>query len=136
MKITKRFLQQKEACLVGIDWVVKNCEGEEGIEVVKKLMAYRLDWANWLITRIMTSPQYLAYAIFSAEQVLDICEKKYPNDKRPRLAIEAVKAVLENDTVENREKASAAADAACKSKMQIKILKYGLQLLTANGGER
>ena len=53
VKITKRFLQQEEACLEGIDWVVKNCKGEDGIEVVKKLMDYRLDWANWLIVRIM-----------------------------------------------------------------------------------
>ena len=128
MKITKQFLQQKEACTEGIYWVVKNCEGEEGVEVVKKLMAHRLDWANWLITRIMTRPQYMAYAIFSAEKVLGIFEKKYPNDKRPRLAIEAAKVVLEKDTKENRKKAYAAY-AAAEKKMQTKILEYGLSLL-------
>jgi len=30
-------------------------------------------------------------AIFAAEQVIEIYEKKYPNDKRPREAIEAAK---------------------------------------------
>lgn len=33
-------------------------------------------------------------AIYSAELVIDIFEKQYPDDKRPRLAIEAAKAYL------------------------------------------
>ena len=35
-------------------------------------------------------------AIFAAELVIDIYEKKYPNDDRPRKAIEAAKGWLEN----------------------------------------
>ena len=50
----------------------------------------------------MTRPQSLAYAIYSAKQVISLFEKKYPSDKRPRMAIEAAKAVLENDTPQNR----------------------------------
>ena len=46
-------------------------------------------------------------AIFSAESVLGIFEKKYPNDTRPRVAIEAAKAYISNPT-----DAADAADAA------------------------
>ena len=51
-------------------------------------------------------------AIFAAEQVLDIFERRYPDDKRPRQAIEAAKKVLENDTEETRRAAAYAASAA------------------------
>jgi hypothetical protein len=48
-------------------------------------------------------------AIKCAEMVLYIFEKKYPNDKRPRKAIEAAKKCLANPTKENKK---VAADAA------------------------
>ena len=51
-------------------------------------------------------------AIFAAEEVLHIFEKKYPNDKRPREAIEAAKAYLKDPTDKNKKAARAAAEAA------------------------
>ena len=48
-------------------------------------------------------------AIFFAEDVLPIFEKEYPEDKRPRKAIEAAKAWIVNPC---RETANAAANAA------------------------
>jgi len=68
----------------------------------------KLDWASRLIVRVMTRPQYLKYAIYAAEQVIDIYEKNNQNE-RPRKAIEAAKKVLASDTKKNR---SAAAEAA------------------------
>ena len=56
-----------------------------------------------------TKKDSLQLAIFSAELVLPIFEKKYPDDYRPRKAIEAAKKVLQKDTKKNR---LAAADAA------------------------
>ena len=148
MIITKRFLQQKQACQEGIDWVVANCQNKEAVDVIHALMGYKIDWANWLIVRVMTRPQYLTYAIFSAEQVIHIYEKKYPDNKKPRQAIEAAKAVLKDDTSENRKLADAAtyaatyaADAAtyaatdaadadaARKEMLIKILEYGISLM-------
>jgi hypothetical protein len=54
----------------------------------------------------------ILHAIYSAEAVLPIFENKYPNDNRPRLAIEAAKTVLKYPTEENKAKAKAAAWAA------------------------
>lgn len=68
-----------------------------------------LDLANQLIVKCMTRKQHLRYAVYSAEQVIDIVETKYPDDDRPRKAIEAAKSVINKDTDENR---SAAEDAA------------------------
>ena len=54
----------------------------------------------------------VALAIYSAELVLPNFEKEYPEDKRPRQAIEAAKGVLFEDTEENRSAAESAAVAA------------------------
>ncbi len=88
----------------------------------------------------MTYKQYVSYAVFAAEQVLDIFENKYPDDKRPRKAIQAAKKCIKNPSKENKKAADVyaaayadayadAAAAAAKKKMQIKILEYGIKLL-------
>ena len=51
-------------------------------------------------------------AIYAAELVLDIYEKKYPEDKRPRQAIEAAKNWLKHPTAHAAHAAHSAADAA------------------------
>ena len=56
-------------------------------------------------------PDSVAMAIYSAELVIGEYEKRYPDDKRPRRAIEAAKAWLENPTEENRAAANAASAA-------------------------
>ena len=48
-------------------------------------------------------------AIFCAELVLPNFEREHPDDKRPRLAIEAAKKVLFKDTARNRKAAGSAA---------------------------
>ena len=112
MKITVEWLKAKSACAEGILWF--NAQKEtDAVKVIHDLISDdKLDWANWLIVRVMERKQYLASAIYAAEQVLDIFEKKYPDDKRPRKAIEAAKAVLANDTKENRNAAAVAAYAS------------------------
>lgn len=65
-----------------------------------------------------TKKDSISLAIYSAELVLNNFEKKFPNDNRPRLAIEAAKAVLKNDTKKNRDTAKptwSAARSAAKS---------------------
>jgi len=111
MKISKEWLREKRACVEGVQWFTEQKE-IDGLNVVKKLIKEnRLGWANWLIVRIMEYKQYVSYAVFAAEQVIDIYEKKYPNNKKPREAIEAAKKCIENPTEENK-KAYAAAYAA------------------------
>ena len=112
MKIDRKWLEEKGACSDGLEWFLKEgiTDPVKGIEnLVKK---DHWEWANWLIVRVMTRPQYLAYAIFAAEQVIEIYEKKYPDNKRPRKAIDAAKAVLIKDTPETRAAAGAAGAAA------------------------
>lgn len=59
-----------------------------------------------------TKKDSIALAIYSAELVLKNYEKEYPDDKRPREAIEAAKKVLEKDNKKNRSAAESAARSA------------------------
>lgn len=97
MKVTLTFLEERQACNEGKLWVTENgLIGLEDIEFLQKLIAYdKLAWANWLIVRVMNRVECCSYTIFAAKQVLDIYEKRYPSDNRPRKAIDAAKILLD-----------------------------------------
>ena len=144
MKITRKWLEKKKACQDGKEWYLANCP-ENPIDGIKGLMkGEKYGWANWLIVRVMNYKQYVSYAVFAAEQVIYIFEKKYTDNKRPREAIEAARLCIANPSEKNRRAANAAANAAYaaanaanaayaasaeEKEMQIKILEYGIGLL-------
>ena len=66
-----------------------------------------------------TKKDSVALAIFSAELCLDRFEKLYPDDKRPRQAIEAAKAVLLHDTAKNRSALFIAESAAWSASVSV-----------------
>ena len=59
-----------------------------------------------------TKKDSVSLAIFSAELCLKEFEKLYPDDDRPRKAIDAARAVLAHDTAKNRSAAWSAAESA------------------------
>ena len=128
MKVTKKWLNRQSACSEGVKWFLSQKE-TDGVKVVKKLIKVKqLDWANWLIVRLMDYKQRIQYAVFAAEQVIELYEKEYPDDKRPREAIEAAKKCIKNPSVENKNAAANAATNAAYA-LKNKILKYGIGLM-------
>ena len=143
MKITLEFLKEKSACSEGVAWFKAQKE-TNSIKVLRALMKDdKWNYANWLIVRVMTYKQYVSYAVFAAEQVIEIYEKRNPEDDRPRKAIEAAKKCISNPSKENTAAAATAAYAAsyaadasyaatavaARNKMRMKIIKYGIKLL-------
>ena len=147
MKITKEWLEEESACSEGKEWFLNQKETEGKKVCLKLIKADKLDWANWLVVRLMNHNQQIQYAIFAAEQVIEIYEKQYPKDDRPRKAIEAAKECLKQPTEENRSAArDAAGDAArdaaraagdeAGDEMKSKIIKYGLKILEVSHAEK
>ena len=71
----------------------------------------------WSEMRIITAwprtkEDSVSLAIYAAELIIGIFEKRYPDDKRPRQAIDAAKRWLSEPTEENRQAAEAAWAAA------------------------
>ena len=116
--INIKWLEDQKACSSGVEMFQQHY-GEKRVNVLDFLEAAIqtnnsevLEYANWVITKLFTKKQCIQYSIFAAESVLHIFEDEFPNDKRPRLAIEAAKKVLESDTKENRDSAWYAGSAA------------------------
>jgi len=109
--ITLKWLQSKDACKESIEaWHKETDHGT--LATLNRLVVKNPKWGNWLICRLMNKKQAVQYAIFAAEQVIDIYERKYPNDKRPRNAIEAAKAYLKNPSKKTKAYAADAGYAA------------------------
>ena len=115
IEITNKWLEKNNACQEGTDWLktVKNRDINNIFKlIIKSKNNEKLSWGSWGIVRLMNHKQKIKYAIFAAEQVLSIFEEKYPNDNRPRKAIEAARNYLENPCKETADAAAYAADAA------------------------
>jgi hypothetical protein len=109
--INLQFLASKKACKDGIEYFKENYPDEiSAKELILDLISKNKHrWAHWLITRLLTKETRIKYAIFAAEQVLYIFEDKYPEDDRPRKAIEAAKEYLNNPNAAAYDAAYAAA---------------------------
>ena len=70
-----------------------------------------------------TKKDSVALAIYASETVIENFEKQFPNDKRPREAIEAAKAWITNPC-ESTESAARSAEFAARKKMKEKIQKW------------
>ena len=114
MTINLKMLKEMDACEEGIDWFKNKYDNDVSIIVLQNdLIAENKErWLNWFIANKLSKHNRVSYAIYAAEQVLHIFEKKYPDDKRPRLAIDAAKKYLENKNAAAAYAAAAAAYAA------------------------
>ena len=95
---------------------VKKIFGRRKSLSVKQIAALKIPAGDkvWALTRdhfLDTQDKAVRFAVFCAEQSLKYYEAKYQDD-RPRKAIEAAKAWIENPTQENKNAAYAAAYAA------------------------
>ena len=116
-RITLSQLNKLAACTDGVAWFVEHFKESADSKAVfaTLIKAGKLDWANWLIVRLLSHKNQIRYAIYAAEQVLGIYEKQYPDDDRPREAIKAAELVLKRNTKKNRVAANAAAKAAANA---------------------
>ena len=113
MKITLEYLQGLNACSDGVRyWESLNLT--DPVEVIRACIRdEKWGYGRWLMARMLSRKDKIAWAVFAAEQVIEIYEKRYPDKKAPLAAIDAAKAVIENQ--ESREAARVArwaADAA------------------------
>ena len=137
MKLTLEKLESLGACEEGVEWY-KEQNTEDFEEICNRLLKseYIEDYLNWILPRMMNKKQKVQYAIFAAELVIDNFEKVYPDDDRPRKAIEAALKYVKNQTEENKSGAARAAysaaysaDSAARETIFVKCAHYGMGLL-------
>ncbi|MFA5484885.1 MAG: hypothetical protein WC260_01390 [Candidatus Pacearchaeota archaeon] len=116
MLLTKQILKNYRASSECIVWYTSNDEPDSVEETIEKLLSSdehkKFGWSNWLLSRVLPLDDKIRYTIFAAELVIDIFEKEFPEDKRPRNVIETVREYLLNkDDAMAREVARAANEA-------------------------
>jgi hypothetical protein len=109
MSEVTEFCKEHMACESGATWA---SQFETLAEVYDK--CERGGWMIWMLQKAdkLDKPTAVKIAIECAEHVLHFYEDKYPDDKRPRLAIDAARKYLSDPNEENRKAAAYAADAA------------------------
>ena len=107
--LSVKYLKSIHACSGAVEEFAAQPERNTEKILLLMIKQEKLDWINWLICRLFpTKKMKVQYAIFAARQVLDIYEAKYPDDQRPRLAIEAAEAYLKAPTKRNKSAADSA----------------------------
>ena len=98
MKITEKWLKDNTACQPGIDWFNDQSETDAEKLMIAAVESDNADYLEWMIEAMLNGKKIEAVkvAVFAAELVIDIFEKEYPDDKRPRKAIEAAVAWIDN----------------------------------------
>jgi len=106
-KITRTFLKQNNVCTMGYKfWIIK-CEGLEDELQLRILAAEKMSWFNWLLIKLMKYKQYVAYAVFAAEQIIE-----FNDNKINRETLAAAKKCIKASTIKNRQKAEYASSIA------------------------
>ena len=117
MKISVESLKKMGACEEGIE-EFKKLFGDKEVDAIQALLKFaKLEprYSIWWLTETFSKEHNVKLAIYSAELVLHIFEDKYPDDDRPRKAIEAAKEYLKNPTEDNRNASYSAAYSAAAS---------------------
>ena len=114
-RLNKSFIKRIAPCSGGYEYYLNKGENDLFVLLEALIEDGHSNWASWLIVRCMDRKQYIEYAIFAAEQVIDVYEEAYPEDDRPRKAIEAAQHCLKRNTVKNRSAARSAAASAVRS---------------------
>jgi hypothetical protein len=111
--VTMNFLKTHDACKEAVRWV-KTQKKRDYNSLLKALIEENgdLSWGIWYLQRKLSNTEKIRLAIYSANSVLHIYEEQYPEDKRPREAIKAVRKYLKESPLKNKKAAAHAADAA------------------------
>jgi hypothetical protein len=115
MELTIKKVKSIGPCADGFAWYMKN-PGRTVEKTIKTLLASdeceKYNWSNWLLTHLFTKEKNIKYAIFAAKEVLYLFEAKYPDDSRPKKAIEAAEKYLITEGADAAWAAAWAAGAA------------------------
>ena len=112
MLITKDWLTENNACEGGVDYFDTLHEMDTPALLRRALADGKFSYVNWALSWLLKGPALVAYAVFASRSVLPIYEDAFPDDSRPRKAIEAAESWLKNPTARAAEASRAAAAAA------------------------
>ena len=115
-KFTLEDLKALKPCVEALDWID---EQPDKTPSVLWDACPRSDWLFWILRHVrpLNKKESVKMAVLFAEGCLDKFENCFPDDKRPRQAIEAAKRYLKNP---NEKNALAAAESAESARLAVR----------------
>lgn len=110
--IKKEWLKEKRACQSGVKWFLAQDETNAAKVMLKLVDEDRASDALWILEKTMNKKQSVQLAVFSARLCLENFEKAFPDNDRPRKAIEAAEAYSAKPCSETKVAAISAATLA------------------------
>ena len=110
MKVTTEIIKNLNPCIDRLEHYLEHYSDFDG--TIEDFLALEMLTHNdkiWVSVRLMSKEQRVKFSILCAKSVLHIFEEKYPEDKRPRLAIEAAEKWLLDPSAANATDAAYAA---------------------------
>ena len=95
MRINKEIIEKLNPCRDRFNNYLQNYADFDGM-LEDFILLDNITYGDkvWVFTRLATKKQNVKWALLCASKVLSIFEQQYPQDKRPRLALEAVENYL------------------------------------------
>jgi mRNA-degrading endonuclease HigB of HigAB toxin-antitoxin module len=115
MRINKQIIEKLKPCQDRFDNFKKHYSDFDD-DLKEFILLENISYSDkvWVFTRLATKMQNVKWSLLCASKVLHLFEEKYPNDKRPRKALEFVENWINNPS-DASAYASAAASAAASS---------------------
>ena len=111
MKINLEYIKVLKPCKDRLDNYIKHYDDFDGsVKQFSQLSEITYQDKIWVLTKVATKQQKHIWGALCAQSVLHLYENKYPNDDRPRKAVE-VALTGEPDATAAAAYAAAAADA-------------------------
>jgi len=116
MIINKEIIEKLNPCKDRFDNFVNNNPDFDGdLQAFLSLDNITYSDKVWVVTRLFTKEQNVHWSLLCASSVLSNFESVYPDDKRPRLALEAAQNYLDNPSEETMILAGSAAGSASRA---------------------
>jgi len=144
MIIDREKLEELDACKEAIKFFSSKYDQIEVVDLLRDGLRYSdevkreygkdiWNWCYWLIAHTLDHVSSVRFSVYAAELVLHIYEDRHPRDQRPRKAIEAAKAWIENPKAAGAAaKAAKAAGAAADATYATYAAAYAYAAYAAN----
>lgn len=118
MRINKQIIEKLKPCQDRFDNFKKHYSDFDD-DLKEFILLENISYSDkvWVFTRLATKMQNVKWSLLCASKVLHLFEEKYPNDKRPRKALEFVENWINNpsDAADAFAAAFAASDASASA---------------------
>jgi len=113
LRITNEYIKSLSPCTNRFNNYIQHYENTD-FSIAEFLKLDNITYSDklWVWKKFATINEAAMFGLYCADSVLHIFQNRYPNDDRPRLALEAVREYLADPSLENKEKCKATAAAA------------------------